>query len=187
MLIIWLGFGGILLETLLLANFLKNFGCVFFKVKHSIGHISGMVGLIDVKWKGGALVGYWVNYVTSTFDLTHDHDLWFFKVKFQNSCISGIVIWLMWNKKKANQLDIWTDCMVLPFDHTHDLDLVVSSSKFETALFEEWRGADWHWMKGMGVDHSWVWPWSMGNHGGVGGCTGQWLGWLLTLACHQHI
>ena len=47
----------------------------------------------------------WVNYVTSTFDLTHDIDLWFFKVQFQNSGISGIVIWLMWTKKKANQLD----------------------------------------------------------------------------------
>ena len=38
---------------------------VFFKVKHSIGHISGMVGPIDVKRKEGASVGYWVNYVTS--------------------------------------------------------------------------------------------------------------------------
>ena len=77
----------------------------FFKVKHSIGHISGMVGPIDVKWKGGTSVRYWVNYVTLTFDLTHDVDLWFFKVKFQNSCNWGIVIWLMWNKKKANHLD----------------------------------------------------------------------------------
>ena len=77
----------------------------FFKVKHSVGHISGMVGPIDVKRKGGASVGHWVNYVTLTFDLTHDLDLWFFKVKFQNSCIWGIVIWLMWNKNKANQLD----------------------------------------------------------------------------------
>ena len=31
-----------------------------------------MVGPIDVKWKGGASVGYWVNYVTLTFDLIHD-------------------------------------------------------------------------------------------------------------------
>ena len=83
-----------------------------------------MVGSIDVKQKGGALVGYWVNYVILTFDLTHDFDLWFFKVKFQNSCIWGIVIWLMWNKKKANQLDTGLT-RVLPYDHTHDLDLVV--------------------------------------------------------------
>ena len=80
--------------------------CIF-KVKLSIGHISGMVSLIDVKWKGGVSVGYCVNYVTLTFDLTHDLDLWFFKVKFQNSCIWGIIIWLMWSKKKANQLLGW--------------------------------------------------------------------------------
>ena len=64
-----------------------------------------MIGSIDVKQKEGALIGYWLNYVTLTFDLTHDLDLWFFKVKFQNTCIWGIVIWLMWNEKKANQLD----------------------------------------------------------------------------------
>ena len=44
----------------------------FFKVKHRFGHISGMVGPIDVKVKrkGSASVGYWVQYVTLTFDLT---------------------------------------------------------------------------------------------------------------------
>ena len=42
-----------------------------------------MVGLIDVKWKGGALVGYWVNYVTFTFDLTHDLDLVVSRSKFE--------------------------------------------------------------------------------------------------------
>ena len=63
----------------------------FIKVKHYFGHISGMVGPIDVKRKGSALVGYWVKYVTFTFDLTHDLDLGCFKVKFRNSSISGIV------------------------------------------------------------------------------------------------
>ena len=46
---------------------------------------------IDVKRKGSALVGYWVQYVTLTFDLTHDLDLGCFNVKFRNSSISGIV------------------------------------------------------------------------------------------------
>ena len=78
MLITCLDFGGILLETLFLPNFLWKFRMRFFKVKHSIGYISGMVGPIDVKQKGGASVGYWVNYVTLTFDLTHDLDLLFF-------------------------------------------------------------------------------------------------------------
>ena len=56
---------------------------MFFKAKHSIGHISGMVGPIDVKRKGGASVGYWVNYVTMTFDLTHDLDLVVSRSKFE--------------------------------------------------------------------------------------------------------
>ena len=60
-----------------------------------------MGGPIDVKRKGGESVGYGVNYVTFTFDLTHAIDLWFFKVNFQNNCILGIFIWLMWNKNKA--------------------------------------------------------------------------------------
>ena len=47
-----------------------------FNDKHFIGHISGMFCTIDVKRKkGGAKIGYWVNYVTSTVDLTHDLDL----------------------------------------------------------------------------------------------------------------
>ena len=78
---------------------------VFFQGQTLYWTYLRMVGPIDVKRKGGALVGCWVNYVTLTFDLTHDLHLWIFKVKFQNSCIWGIVIWLMWNKKKANQLD----------------------------------------------------------------------------------
>ena len=64
--------------------------CFFFKVKHYFGHISGMVRLIDVKQKGSASVGYWTQYVTLTFDLTHDLDLGCFKVKFRNSFFSGI-------------------------------------------------------------------------------------------------
>ena len=122
MIITWLHFGRIQFETFFFANFLRKFRMCFFKVKHSIWHISGMVGPIDVKRKGGAWVGYWVNYVTLTFDLTHDLDLWFFKVKFQNSCIWGIVIWLMWNKKKVNQLDtgltVWSCPLTTPMTLT---------------------------------------------------------------------
>ena len=51
-----------------------------------------MVGPINVERKGGASVGYLVNYVTLTFDITHDLDLWCFKVQFQNNFILGIVI-----------------------------------------------------------------------------------------------
>ena len=66
MVIKWLDIGEVLLETVILINFLYKFWMCFFKVKHYFGHISGMVGPIDVKRKGSALVGYWVQYVTLT-------------------------------------------------------------------------------------------------------------------------
>ena len=48
MLITWFDFGEILLETFF-NEFKEKKLHVFFKVKHSIGHISGMVDPIDVK------------------------------------------------------------------------------------------------------------------------------------------
>ena len=36
--------------------------------------ISGIVGLINVKWKGSELIGYWADYMTLPFDHTHDLD-----------------------------------------------------------------------------------------------------------------
>ena len=110
------------------------------KVKHYFGHISGMVGPIDVKRKGSALVGYWVQYVTLTFDLTHDLDLGCLKVKFRNSSISGIVGLIDVRWKGSELIWYWADCMILPFDHTHDLDLGVSRSESEIALSQEWGG-----------------------------------------------
>ena len=112
----------------------------FFKVKHYFSHISGMVGPIDVKRKGSASVGYWVQYVTLTFDLTYDLYLGCFEVQISNSFISGIVglIDLKW--KPSDLIWYWADCMNLPFDHTHDLDLGVeiSRSESEIALSQEW-------------------------------------------------
>ena len=59
-----------------------------------------MAGPIDVKRKGSATVGYWVYYVTLTFDLTHDLEPGCFNVKLRNGCISGIVgvIDVKWKK-----------------------------------------------------------------------------------------
>ena len=92
----------------------KKIGCAFFKVKHYFCYISGMVGLIDAKRKGSASVGYWILYVTLTFDLTYDLDLGCFKVKFRNSCISGIVhvIDVIW--KGSEVIGYWANCMTLP-------------------------------------------------------------------------
>ena len=97
-----------------------------------------MVGRIDVKRKGSALVGYWVQYVTLTFDLTHDLDLGCFKVKFRNSSISRIVGLIDVKWKGSELMWYWANCMTLPFDYTHDLDLGVSRSESEIALSQEW-------------------------------------------------
>ena len=37
--------------------------------------LSGIVALIDVKWKGSDLIWYWADCMTLPFDHTHDHDL----------------------------------------------------------------------------------------------------------------
>ena len=109
----------------------------FFKVKHYFGHIWGMAGPIDVKRKWNALVGYWVQYVTLTFDLTHDIDLGCFKVKFRNSPFSGIVGLIDVKWKGSELIWYWANPMTLPFDHTHDFDLGVSRSESELALSQE--------------------------------------------------
>ena len=56
------------------AKFSLKITDVFFCQGQTLLDIS-QVGPIDVKRKGGASVGYWMNYVTLTFDLTHDLDL----------------------------------------------------------------------------------------------------------------
>ena len=91
-------------------TFFKN-----FEVKHYFGHFSRMVGPINVKRKGSALVWYWVQYVTLTFDLTHEIAL-------------------------SQEYMILRRFMTLPFDHAHDLDLGVSRSESEIALSQEWGG-----------------------------------------------
>ena len=93
-----------------------------------------MVGPIDMKRKGSASVGYWVQYVTLTFDLTHDLHFEYFMVKFRNSSISGIVGLIDVKWKRGELIWYWADCMTLPFDHTHDLDLGVEISKSESEI-----------------------------------------------------
>ena len=47
-------------------------GC--FKVKFQNSCISGIVGLIDVKWNGSELTWYWADCMTLPFDHTHNLD-----------------------------------------------------------------------------------------------------------------
>ena len=50
-----------------------------------------MVDPIDMKRKGGASLGYWVDYLILTVDLTYDLNLGFPKIKFQISLIKELV------------------------------------------------------------------------------------------------
>ena len=50
-----------------------DLGC--FKVKFRNPSISGIVGLIDMKWKRGELIWYWADSMTLLFDHTYDLDL----------------------------------------------------------------------------------------------------------------
>ena len=131
------------------------------------GHISGMVGPIDVKRKGSAPVWYWVWNVTLNFDLTHDLDLGCIKVKSQNSCISGIVgvIDVIW--KGSELIGYWANCMTLPLTTLMTLTLEFQGQSLKSPYLRN-RIADWHGTKRMWVIHSWpwywlVWPWCGGR------------------------
>ena len=132
-----------------------------------------MVGPIDVKRKGSASVGYWVQYVALTFDLTHGLDHGYFKVKFRNSSISGIVGLIDVKLKRGQLIWYWADYMTWPFDHTHDLDLGVEISRSESEIaFISWMGRPID-MERKGCESSTHDHDIDGSdHGGVGGCTG---------------
>ena len=160
----------------------------FYKVKHYFGHISGMVGPIDVKWKGNASVGYWAQYVTLTFDLPLDLDLGCFKVKFWNSSFSGIVGLIDVEWKQSELIWYWADCMTLPFNHTHDFDLGVeiSRSESEIALSQEWDGRlTWN---DKDVSHPFMTMilTSVTMVGWADVQDSDWV-WLQTSACRRHI
>ena len=70
----------------------------FFKVKHSVGHISGKC-LVRFTWN-----------VTLAFTSPMIFPLNFSRSYFKNSSFriaqcQELFVWLMWNKKEANQLD----------------------------------------------------------------------------------
>ena len=122
---------------------------------YSVGHIWGMVGLIDVKRKESASVGYCVNYVTLNFDLTHDLDLEFFKVEFRNGCISGIV--------GLNQSDTGTTVWLCPLTTPMTLTLKFKGQSLKWP-YPRNGTPDWHGTNGMWVLHSWPWYWPLCDH-----------------------
>ena len=131
-----------------------------------------MVGLIDVKRKGGASVGYWVNYVTLTFDLTHDLDLWFFSRSKLKIAVSQ-QLFSDWCETKRKQINSILGCLygLALWPHPWPWPCSFKVKNFLNNLIwgmEVGVGADWQVTKGMWVDHSWPWPLPMGNRGGGG-------------------
>ena len=78
-------------------------GC--FKVKFSI---SGIVGLIDVKWRGSGLIWYWANCMTLPFDHTHDLDLGVSRSESEIALYQEWGGWLTWHEK-----DVSRPCMTM--------------------------------------------------------------------------
>ena len=79
-----------------------DLGC--FKVKFRNSCISGIVGLIDVKWKRSELIWYWAECMTLPFDHSHDLDLGV-EISRSESEIALSQEWdgpLTWNEKDVS-------------------------------------------------------------------------------------
>ena len=133
MVITWLDFGEVLLETSILANFLQKFQMCFFKVKHYFGRISGMVGPIDVKRKGSASVGYWVQYLTWPLTSLMTLTLAISKSNFEIALCQELLVWLMWNENVVSWYDtgpiIWPCPLTTPMTLTLELKFQGQSLK----------------------------------------------------------
>ena len=75
-------------------------GC--FKVKFWNSGIPGIIGLIDVKWKGSELMGYWAVCMTLPFDHTHDLDLGVSRSEFEITLSQEWGGQLTWNEKDVS-------------------------------------------------------------------------------------
>ena len=145
MVITWLDFGEVLLETFILAYFLLKFGCVFSR-SNTILTIC-QEWLVRLMWNEKEIhrldTGYnmWPWPLTSLITLTLDVS----RSNFEIALFQELLVWLMLNENEVS----WYDTgLTLPFDHTHELRNGT---------------ADWHKTKRMWAIHSrpcyWlVWP-----------------------------
>ena len=162
MFVSWLHFREVLLETVILANFLQNVQMSFFKFKHYFGHISGMVGPIDVKRKGSASVGYWYNMwpspLTSLMTLTLDVS----RSNFEIAQSRESLVWLMLNEKEVSWYHtgpIVRSCpLTTPVTLTSELKFQVHGQSLKQRNLRN-GAADRHRMKKMWVIHLWPWYW----------------------------
>ena len=110
------------------------------------------------KWN--ALVGYWVNYATSTFDLNFD-----LNHGFEIAVSHESLVWLMWYEKEANQFD--TGSILWPCTLTIPLTLALNSQGQSLKYpFLSNESTNWYGTKGTWINHSWQW------------LTSRWLCWV---------
>ena len=77
-----------------------DLGC--FKVKFRNSCISGVIGQIDVRWKGSELIGYWADYMTLPFDHTHDLDSGVSRSEYEIALSQEWDDRLTWNEKDVS-------------------------------------------------------------------------------------
>ena len=72
------------------------------KVKFRNSCISGIVGLIDVKWKGSELIWYWADCMTLPLDHTHGLDLGVSRSESEIATSQEWGGWLTWNENDVS-------------------------------------------------------------------------------------
>ena len=160
MVITWLNFGGILLETLFLQNFLRSLMDISQEWLVRLMWNKKEVHWLDTGWT------MWPWPLTSPMTLTFDFSRSNFKIAVSEELLSD---WCE-TKRKANQLDTGLTVWSCPLSTRMTLTFKGQSLKWPY-LRNGSGGADWHGKKGLWVNLSWPWLWPMGKHGGVGGCT----------------
>ena len=172
MVITWLDFGALLLKTVILANFFKNFWCVFSR--------SNIILAISQDWLVRSMwnkkevhhfdTGYnmWPWPLTSLMTLTLDVS----RSNFEIAVSQELLVWLMWNEKEVSWCDTGPTVWHCPLTTPMTLTLEFQGQSLKL-LYLRKGAADWHGTKRMWVIHSWpwywlVWPW----WGGAGGYTG---------------
>ena len=152
--------------------FFKNFGCAFSR-SNTILAIS-QEWLVRLMWseKEAPLVGHWVQYMTLTFDLTHDLDLGCFKVKFRNSSYLRN-FWSDWSEMKRKwvnmilgrlyDLALWPHPWPWPWNFKVRVwnSFILGMGR---PIDNEWKGCE-----SSNHDHDI----DLCDHGEVGGCTGD--------------
>ena len=110
-------------------------GC--FKVKFRNSCVSGIDGVLNVKWEGNKLIGYWADCMTLPFHHTHDLDLGVSTSEFEIALSQEWDSRLTWNEEDASHpfmtiiltseiMVVWADVLDNDqgdFRHQHAVDI----------------------------------------------------------------